>query len=118
MKKYHIGIEASFDTIAGKWKPLILCYIGVGVNRNGDLMRHIPEISQKVLTEQLKQLVVDDILTRTVYETKPLHIEYAFTPYGESLKQILLELCAWGEKHVAHQQAAGAQVEIEEGLVQ
>ncbi|KRN99669.1 winged helix-turn-helix transcriptional regulator [Companilactobacillus kimchiensis] len=106
MKEYNIGIEASLDVISGKWKPLILCYIGIGINRNGELLRKIPHISQKVLTEQLKQLINDDILKRTVINEKPLHVEYSFTDYGESLRKILLSLCHWGEIHIDHMNQA------------
>jgi len=117
MDKYHIGIEATMAIIGGKWKPLILCYIGAGINRNGALLRHMPDISQKVLTEQLKQLVNDGILDRTVYQVKRLHVEYQFTAYGETLKPTLLALCAWGEQHVAQRKAHGGDVEIEDLLV-
>lgn len=102
MRKYNIGIDVSMEVISGKWKALILCYIGIGINRNGELLRNIPEVSQKVLTQQLKQLVNDDILERVVYSEKPLHIEYHFTEYGKSLKDILLSLCRWGENHIKH----------------
>lgn len=98
-EKYNIGIEVTMEVISGKWKPVILCFIGSGINRNGELLRAIPEISQKVLTEQLKQLVTDGILTKIVYPGLPLRVEYAFTDYGESLKDVLLTLCKWGEGH-------------------
>lgn len=112
MKNYNIGVEAALEVISGKWKALILCYVGVGINRNGQLLRKIPDISQKVLTEQLKQLVDDDILERVVIEEKPLHIEYLFTNYGEKLKTIMLELCNWGENHIEHNIKKGKDLAI------
>lgn len=98
-KKYNVGVDVALDVISGKWKPDILCLIGIGVNRNGALLKSIPNLSQKVLTEQLKQLVADNILERVVFSETPLHVEYQFTEYGESLKAILLSLCHWGEVH-------------------
>ncbi|PWG00054.1 winged helix-turn-helix transcriptional regulator [Levilactobacillus bambusae] len=98
-KKFHIGIEVTLNVISGKWKPLILCLIGVGINRNGRLLRAIPEISQKVLTEQLTQLVNDDVLVKHVFAETPPRVEYAFSPHGESLRPLLLGLCDWGERH-------------------
>lgn len=97
--RYNIGIDVTMEVISGKWKPAILCYIGVGVNRNGQLLRALPNISQKVLTEQLKQLVDDGILIKKRYSVFPPHVEYIYTEYGESLKDVLLTLCNWGERH-------------------
>lgn len=98
-KNFHIGIEVTLDVIAGKWKPLILCLIGTGIDRNGQLLRAIPAISQKVLTQQLNQLIEDDILTKEVFAETPPHVEYHFTEHGESLRPLLLGLCKWGEAH-------------------
>lgn len=98
-KNFHIGIEVTLDVMSGKWKPLILCMIGIGINRNGKLLKAIPDISQKVLTEQLKQLVEDDILKKHIFNETPLHVEYEFTQHGETLRTLLLGMCHWGEEH-------------------
>lgn len=98
-KKFNVGVDVSLNVIAGKWKPAILCLIGAGTNRNGQLLQALPGLSQKVLTEQLKQLINDDILERQVFAETPPHVEYRFTEYGESLKTILMQLCHWGEVH-------------------
>ena len=108
-KKYNVGVDVALDVISGKWKPDILCLIGTGINRNGSLLKAIPNLSQKVLTEQLKQLVADNILKRVVFSETPLHVEYQFTEYGESLKVVLLSLCHWGELHA--QKTPGYQLE-------
>lgn len=115
MKKYHIGIEATMDVISGKWKPLLLCLIQTGVDRNSTLLAAIPELSQKVLSEQLGQLVHDGILERVSFPVVPPHVEYHLTDYGQSLTSILMELCHWGEGHVERLAQTEA-VEIETNL--
>ncbi len=116
MKKYHIGIEATMDVISGKWKPLLLCYIQVGTNRNNEFLRAIPELSQKVLSEQLKQLEQDGIIKRTSYPEVPPRVEYSLTQYGTTLTRILMELCHWGEKHVQRLAQSDNPVELEQTL--
>lgn len=116
MPKYHIGIEATMEVIGGKWKPLLLCYIQSGICRNGQFLQVIPEISQKVLTEQLKQLEQDQIITRTVFAEVPPHVEYHLTEHGESLTQILMDLCNWGESHINLLNEQGAAISIEATL--
>ncbi|WP_129044599.1 winged helix-turn-helix transcriptional regulator [Companilactobacillus metriopterae] len=115
-KKYHIGIEASLDVIAEKWKPLILCYIGVGINRNGQLLNEIPEISQKVLTEQLRQLIEDGILYKERFDEKIPQVEYKFTEYGENLKDIMLVLCKWGEGHIEYMNKLGNEFNLQDSI--
>ena len=113
-KIYRIGVEATMDVIGGKWKPIILCNLRHGAHRPSDLQRKIPQISQKVLTQQLRELEQDGILVRKVFHEVPPHVEYDLSEYGQSLGQVLDLLCAWGENHVTHLNEAGQQVRIEE----
>ena len=69
--------------------------------RPGALRRQIPGASEAVLLRQLTELVRDGILTRTGSRGYPLHVTYAFTPYGETLGPIVEQLCAWGRQHQA-----------------
>ncbi|GGC91748.1 winged helix-turn-helix transcriptional regulator [Enterococcus wangshanyuanii] len=98
-KEYNIGVEVTVDVIGGKWKPIILCNLRHQVMRTSELLRAIPKISQKMLTQQLRELEQDNIIDRKVYNQIPPKVEYSLSEYGESLGEILDLLCSWGEKH-------------------
>lgn len=115
-KIYNIGVEATMDVIGGKWKPIILCNLRHGALRPSDLRRKIPGISQKMLTQQLRELEESDIVTHQV----PPKVEYSLSEYGETLGGLLDTLCQWGTMHVAALQDKGEQVtllEQEEAIV-
>lgn len=98
-KNYHMSLDLTMSIINGKWKSLILCHLGVKSRRNGELLRKIPDISQKVLTQQLKELVDDGVVSRITYPGLPLHVEYSLTPEGKSLRKVLIDMSVWGENH-------------------
>ncbi|MET3196987.1 helix-turn-helix domain-containing protein [Bacillus sp. OAE603] len=100
MKKYSIPVEASLDVIGGKWKVVILCHLIKGKKRTSELKRLMPDITQKMLTQQLKELQVDNIVNREVFNQVPPKVEYSLTEYGWSLKEVLDLLCCWGELHI------------------
>ncbi|WP_152397638.1 winged helix-turn-helix transcriptional regulator [Paenibacillus cellulositrophicus] len=100
MKKYRNGMEAALDVAGGKWKSVILYELTTGKKRMGELKRLIPDITQKVLTQQLRELERDGIVNRIVYHEIPPKVEYELSEYGLSLKEILESLCLWGEKHL------------------
>ena len=87
------------DVIGGKWKPIILCNLRHNPSRPGELRRQIPGISQKMLTQQLRELEIDNIIVRKVYNQVPPKVEYSLTTYGQSLKPILKQLYIWGDIH-------------------
>lgn len=99
-KKYNISVEATLEVIGGKWKTVILCHLTHGKKRTSDLKRLMPSITQKMLTQQLRELEADGIVKRIVYNQVPPKVEYELTEYGWSLKPILDSLCNWGEKHI------------------
>lgn len=99
-KKYNISVEATLEVIGGKWKCVILCFLTHGKKRPADLKRLMPNITQKMLTQQLRELERDGIVQRMIYEQMPPKVEYDLTEYGWSLKPILDSLCAWGERHI------------------
>lgn len=100
MQGFNIGIEVTLKVIGGKWKPLILCYLkDLGTKRNGELKRLIPNITQKVLTQQLRELEEDKVIIRKVYNELPLKVEYEVSDYGKSLYEILSLMCKWGSDH-------------------
>jgi Predicted transcriptional regulators len=98
-KVYNIGVEVTMDVIGGKWKPVILCNLRHGDKRPSELKRLIPNISQKMLNQELKELIDDNIVNRTVYNQVPLKVVYSLSDYGQSLGTILHELCTWGTMH-------------------
>lgn len=109
-KIYNIGVEATMDVIGGKWKPIILCNLRHGALRTSELQRKIPNISQKMLIQQLRELVADNIVSRKSYNEVPPRVEYMLSDYGHSLANVLDTLCAWGEKHVEKMQRDGKDV--------
>ena len=111
-KIYNIGVEATLEVIGGKWKPIILCHLGNGPIRTGELKRQIPTITQKMLTQQLRELEEDHIIDRKVYNQVPPKVEYSLTEEGKSLREILVAMSVWGEERIERQQEAGNKVTL------
>jgi DNA-binding HxlR family transcriptional regulator len=84
------------DIMGGKWKPVIFNLILHDVNRFGEMIHLIDDISKKVLTTQLRQLETDGIIERTVYDQKPGKVTYGFTNKGRSLIPVIDLMCKWG----------------------
>jgi DNA-binding HxlR family transcriptional regulator len=99
-KKYKVGVEAALEVMGGKWKPLIIYHLMTGRKRTSELRRLIPDITQKMLTTQLRGLEKDEIVQRKVYSEVPPKVEYELTTYGWGLKPALDHLCYWGEEHL------------------
>jgi DNA-binding HxlR family transcriptional regulator len=100
VKTYNCPVEATIDVIGGKWKPLILWWLHQRTYRFAELRRLIPGITEKVLTQQLRELEADGIVNRRVFATIPPKVEYSLTEYGKSLKQALNAICEWGQLHM------------------
>jgi len=97
---YNCPVEAAIDVIGGKWKPLILWWLHGRTYRFAELRRQIPNITEKMLTQQLRELESDGIVDRRVYPTVPPKVEYSLTEYGRSLKRALNAICDWGATHI------------------
>ena len=97
---YGCPIEATIDVLGGKWKIYILYYLFQGTQRFGALKRAIPHVTQQMLTLQLRELEADGVVRRTVYAEVPPRVEYALTPFGESLAPVLDQMLAWGEEYL------------------
>lgn len=93
-------VEASLEIIGGKWKGVILYHLLDGTKRFGELKKLAGSITQRTLTRQLRELEADGLISRKVYAVVPPHVEYTLTETGESLRDILLALHAWGLKNV------------------
>jgi DNA-binding HxlR family transcriptional regulator len=81
-----------------RWKPAILWKMTEGIYRFGEMKRAIPQISEKMLTQHLRELETDGLITRTIFAEMPPRVEYALTKFGASLQPILQQLNDWGEQ--------------------
>jgi len=93
-------VEQTIALLGSKWKLLILRELFKGTKRFGELSRGVPGISQKMLTQQLRQLEDDNIIHRKVYAEVPPRVEYSLTEIGRSLSPILDAMHKWGAKYM------------------
>lgn len=95
------GVEVALEIVVGKWKLIILLQLMKhGTLRFGELKRRIPNITQKMLTAQLRELEMQDIVERKVYPVVPPKVEYTLTEYGYSLQGLLEPIHDWGVAHL------------------
>ncbi|MGD9367508.1 MAG: helix-turn-helix domain-containing protein [Desulfobacteraceae bacterium] len=99
-------VTTTLSVIGGKWKPIILFVIKDEKKRFGEIKKIITAISQKMLTQQLRELEEDGIVHRKVYPVVPPKVEYSMTDYGRTLTPILDAMEAWGETHRKTAQSA------------
>ena len=99
-KKINCPITASIELIGGKWKTIILYSLLNGTRRFGEIAVRIPDISRKVLTEQLKELESDGLILREQYKEIPPRVEYSLTELGKSLSPVFRELEIWGTENL------------------
>ena len=95
-----VFVQANLKVLGGKWKILILWHLKDETKRFSELKRLMPEITEKMLIQQLRELEKDGIVHRNVYSEMPPKVEYSFTEYGLTLKPVLQVLCNWGENHL------------------
>lgn len=93
-------VSSALKIIGGKWKPLILYFISVDVNRFGQLQKMIPDCSKRMMTKQLRELEKDGLLSRKVFAEVPPKVIYSLTEKGETLRPIFKELSKWGIKNI------------------
>jgi DNA-binding HxlR family transcriptional regulator len=94
-------VQATLRVLGGKWKLLILWHLKDEPKRYSELKRLIPGVTEKMLIQQLRELELDDIISRNKLTETPLRVEYAFTAYGETIKLVIEPLCEWGRKHLS-----------------
>jgi len=109
-KQRHISyvncpVEAALDIIGGKWKAVLLLHVIEGTKRFNELQRLVPRITQRVLTNQLRELENDGVIARTVYPQVPPKVEYSITPFGRTLEPLLKQLVIWAETEIRPQLA-------------
>ncbi len=93
-------VEAALEVIGGKWKGVILYHLSSQTYRFNELRRLMPEITQRMLTKQLRELEADHLISRKVYPEVPPKVEYSMTAYGETLTPVIHALQTWGLKHL------------------
>ena len=95
-KRYSCAVELAVDVIGGRWRTVILSHLKEGVHRYGELRRLIPGVSEKMLTQRLRELEADGLVVRRDLGTNPPHVEYDLTEEGRSLIPVLQALYDWG----------------------
>ena len=92
-------VEATLDVIGGKWKGIILYHLLEGPQRFGELHRLLVDVTQRMLTLQLRELEKDGVVHREVFQQVPPKVEYSLTEFGRSLSPIILLMRDWGEQY-------------------
>jgi DNA-binding HxlR family transcriptional regulator len=100
VKQATCEIEVAFGVIGGKWKPMIIWFLGeLGTLRFGEIQHLIPEITHKILTKQLRELEENDLIQRKIYSQIPPKVEYTITNKGRDVLPILDMMCNWSTKN-------------------
>lgn len=94
------AVEAALGFIDGKWKGVVLYHLLQGTHRFNELRRLIPNVTQRMLTNQLRELEADGLIAREVYPQVPPKVEYSLTARGRSLEPVIAALKAWGDKNI------------------
>lgn len=95
----HYGSRQVLELLAEKWAALVFYTLAQRTHRHGELRWEVAGISQKVLTQTLRRLERGGLVPRTVYDVVPPRVEYALTPLGQALGELLAAVCAWAEGH-------------------
>ena len=91
------------EILVGKWKPIILFHLfSKGTMRFSELQKSMPDITKKMLTQQLRELEYHNIVHREIYRQIPPKVEYSITEYGKGMKTVLQAMHDWGIAHVKH----------------
>ncbi|NKQ56834.1 helix-turn-helix transcriptional regulator [Amycolatopsis sp. K13G38] len=103
---YICGIDAALDVVSGKWKGLILWELNAHrVRRFAELRRGLPGVSEKMLTQHLREMEEDGLVHREVYAEVPPRVEYSLTEHGRTLNQALGPLAGWGSERIRREGA-------------
>ena len=100
VEAFACPVAFTVDVIGGKWKSLILFHLMSGTKRFNELRQLMPDVTQRMLTLQLRELETDKVIHREIYREVPPKVEYSLTPFGQSLATALGALCVWGTEHM------------------
>ena len=94
-------VEAALGVIGGKWKGVVLYHLLSGTLRFNEIRRKLPSITQRMLTNQLRELETSGLITRTVFAQVPPRVDYQLSERGRSLEPVILALKRWGDEYMA-----------------
>lgn len=94
-----LPVKDALDVLNGKWKLQIIIALSFGKKRFGEIAKEIPKITDRMLSKELRDLEMNKLVKRTVYDTMPVTVEYSLTEYGDSLDKVIDELRKWGTQH-------------------
>ncbi|HET8809733.1 MAG TPA: helix-turn-helix domain-containing protein [Flavobacteriaceae bacterium] len=98
-KKTIMAVHDAMDVLHGKWKISIVTSLSFGKKRYSEILRDVKGISGKMLSRELKDMEINQLITRTVLDTQPVTVQYELTEYGQSLNPIISNLANWGFEH-------------------
>jgi DNA-binding HxlR family transcriptional regulator len=99
--RYYCPVEVAVEVLGGRWTPVILAHLKEGVHRYGELRRKMPDISEKMLSQRLRELERAGLVERTAVAGSVLSVSYGLTDQGCELKPVLEALYRWGEHRAA-----------------
>ena len=97
-KKARMATRDTLDVVGGKWKLVLISIMREGTFRFNELAK-LAEISPRILSKELKELEMNDLVERKVIDSRPVTVEYSLTPYSESLSEVVLAMHNWGIQH-------------------
>ena len=104
--EYRCTVAVTLEIIGGKWKSLILWHLSFKTLRFSQLQRRLGKVTQKMLTQQLRELEADGLIHRQVFAEVPPRVEYSLTDLGLSVVPILEQMCRWGQVYLEHSGAS------------
>jgi len=115
-ERHRCPVRDVLDQMSGKWATLIILILATGALRFGALRRAVPDISQRMLTQTLRDLQRDGLISRQVFATLPPSVEYRLTPLGRSFLGPLLAIVRWSEQN--HEAIRTARAAFESGVAE
>lgn len=100
-RQYVLAVNDTLNVISGKWKLPIIASLLYGKNRFKDLQENIDRITPRMLSKELKELELNGVVERKVYQTRPIRIEYELTESGKSILSVMDAMIEWGLDHRA-----------------
>lgn len=94
-----LPVSDAIQILSGKWKLPILISLSFGNKRFSEIAKDIPKITDRMLSKELRELEMNYLIKRTVYDSVPVIVEYSMTEYGDSLDNVIMELAKWGRQH-------------------
>ena len=98
-KRDLLAIQDSMELIQGRWKMSIIALLFNGEFRYSELERGLPKITPRMLSKELRELEINGLILRTVYDSQPIKVTYKLADYGYTLVPLIIELTNWGKQH-------------------